>query len=175
MQPSVLYHGSLYKQNELMPGFKRSGKLVQWDGIENNTYLYATTDQQEAISLGLGSALEKELDSRRFATFDNNIVVYFNGELPTKEDIVKLVIYVYTIRFKESDKWVKNNNPLNNIDTEWLTQSTIRNLVKCDQINLEEWLSDKQLILTTRALDTCPMSVVKDTANWNGKTVQITI
>ena len=76
MQPSVLYHGSLYKQNELMPGFKRSGKLVQWDGIENNTYLYATTDQLEAISLGLGSALEKELDSRRFATFDNNIVVY---------------------------------------------------------------------------------------------------
>lgn len=174
MNPSLLFHGSLYKQNELMPGFKRSGKLVQWDGIENNTYLYTTTEKEEAISLGLGSALEKELDSRRYATYDDNIVVYFTGDLPAPEEILKLVIYVYTIRFKESDGWVKNSNPFNNIDTEWITQKTIHNLAKCEQVDVGAWLRNKNLLLTTRSVDTCPMLLVKDRGSWGGKTLKVT-
>lgn len=174
MTPTLLYHGSLYKQNELMPGFKRSGKLVQWDGVENNTYLYATSNKAEAISLGFGSALEKTLDSRRYATYDNNIVVYFNRELPTREDLVKLVVYLYTIRFKATDGWVKNNNPLNNIDTEWVTQSTVRNLDRCEQVDLEAWLKTKNVVLTTRSVDTCPISLVNNTGTFGRQTVHLT-
>lgn len=173
MNPALLYHGSLYKQNELMPGFKRSGKLVQWDGIENNTYLYTSSVKEEAVSLGVGSALEKVLDSRRYATFENNVVVYFFKDLPSAEDLLKLEIYVYTIRFKEADGWVKNNNPFNNIDTEWVTQSTIQGLAKCEQIDVREWLMDKNLLFTTRSVDTCPHSLVKDTGQWGGKTIQV--
>lgn len=175
MNPEYLYHGSLYKQNELMPGFKRSGKLVQWDGIENNTYLYTTTDKAEAISLGFGSALEKTLDSRRYATYDNNIVVYFIGDLPDPQELLKFMIYVYTIRFKESDNWIKNDNPLNNIETEWITKSTIRNLAKCEQVDVRKWLADKNLLFTTRSVDTCPMSLVKSHGNWGGKTIKVVL
>lgn len=173
MNPALLYHGSLYKQNELMPGFKRSGKLVQWDGIENNTYLYTTTDKAEAISLGFGSALEKVLDSRRYATYDNNIVVYFFRDLPPVEKLLELVIYVYTIRFKESDAWVKNKNPFNNIDTEWVTQSTIRDLAKCEQVDVARWLKDHNVLFTTRSVDTCPKSLVEAKGQWGGKTIAV--
>ncbi|MNQ48374.1 hypothetical protein D3C85_622520 [compost metagenome] len=173
MNPALLYHGSLYKQNELKPGFQHTGKLVQWDGIENNTYLYTTSEKPEAISLGLGSALEKVLDSRRYATYDNHIVVYFFGDLPDVEKLRELEIYVYTIRFKDTDGWVKNNNPLNNIDTEWVTQATIRGLLKCERVDVEAWLRDKNLLFTTRSVDTCPKSLVDSSSQWGGKTIKV--
>lgn len=162
MLPKFLYHGSLYKQAELMPGFKRSGKLVQWDGIENNTYLYTTTDKNEAIGLGLGSTIEKKFNSRRFSTYDNNIVVYFTGSTPTIEDIHGLEIYVYTLTPTPQDNWVKNNNPFNNIDTEWVTQATIKSITKCERVDIKKWLNNKNLALTTRAIDTCPKQIVNN-------------
>lgn len=174
MTPAQLYHGSLYKQNELMPGFKRSGKLVQWDGIENNTYLYTTSEREEAFSLGFGSALEKVLDSRRYATYDNNLVVYFMSELPDVEKLRELEIYVYTIRFDAADGWVHNDNPLNNIKTEWLTQQTIKkNLLKCERVDVPAWLKGKNLLFTTRAVDTCPRSLVEGKSSWGGKTIKV--
>jgi hypothetical protein len=176
MNPPQLFHGSLYKQNELMPGFKRTGKLVQWDGIENNTYLYTTSDREEAHSLGFGSALEKVLDSRRYATYDNNIVVYFMGDLPDPEKLRELEIYVYTIRFDANDGWVHNENPLNNIETEWVTKQTIRkNLLKCERVDVAQWLQGKNLLFTTRSHDTCPRSLVQGQNAWGGKTIRVTL
>jgi len=176
MNPTHLFHGSLYKQNELMPGFKRTGKLVQWDGTENNTYLYATTEQDEAQSLGFGSALEKVLDSRRYATYDNNIVVYFVGDLPDAEKLRSMDIYVYTLRFDVKDGWRHNENPFNNIKTEWTTQQTIKkNLLKCERLDLATWLAGKNLLFTTRSPDTCPHSLVNGQNTWGGKTARITL
>lgn len=170
--PATLYHGSLYKQNELMPGFKRSGKLIHWDGVESNQYLYVTSVKPEAISLGFGSALEKTLNSRRYATFDDNIVIYFAKELPKVDTIYTLTFYVYTIASKPEHGWVKNTNPFNNIDTEWITQNTIEHITKCEQVDVKNWLADKQVYLTTAAVDCCPKQLISG-SRWFDNTIKL--
>lgn len=170
--PETLYHGSLYKQSELMPGFKRSGKLVHWDGVESNQYLYVTSDKPEAVSLGFGSALEKTLNSRRYTTFDDNIVIYFAKELPKLETIYTLKFYVYTIATQEEHTWVKNTNPLNNIDTEWITQNTIRHIKRCETVDVKKWLSTKHVYLTTSAVDCCPKQLISG-ARWRDNVVKL--
>lgn len=155
-----------------MPGFKRSGKLVHWDGVESNQYLYVTSEKPEAISLGFGSALEKTLNSRRYATFDDNIVVYFTKELPEVDKIYDLIFYVYTIASKEEHEWIKNSNPFNNIDTEWITKNTVRSITRCEKIDVKKWLEDKQVYLTTSAVDSCPKQLISG-SRWFANTIKI--
>lgn len=152
MEPNVLYHGSLYKQNELKPGFKHTGELQVWDGVETNQSLYATTDKAEAALLGLGSATEKAFDTDRFKVTEGEIWIFANRQIPI-EDILKLVIYRYTIPFRPQDGWVKNNNKYNEIDTEWKTPNTVRG-IKVEQLNLREVLKGYRVIVTTAPPDT---------------------
>lgn len=150
--PELLYHGSLYKQTELMPGFKRSGKLTVWDGVESNLNLYVSSDKRKAELLGIGSAVEKEFDSNRFIEIDGDIWIFTDKPVEL-EEFLKLTIYVYTIPFRESDKWVKNNNPYNNIDTEWTTRNTVRN-IKVESVDIRKVMEGKVVTFTTAPPDT---------------------
>lgn len=149
--PTTLYHGSMYKQTELMPGYKRSGKLQTWDGVESNLHLYASTDKREAELLSVGSAAEKEFDSNRYIEHDGNIWLFTNKPI-TMDDILGLTVYIYTIPFDEKDNWQKNNNPYNNIDTEWTTRNTVKN-IKVQQIDIRSLLAGKTVTLTTAPPD----------------------
>jgi hypothetical protein len=150
--PKTLYHGSLYKQTELMPGFKRSGKLTVWDGVESNLNLYTTTEREEAILLGIGSALEKTFNTDRYRTIEGDIWIYSQQPI-TLEQIYDLEIYLYTIPFRVSDGWVKNNNPYNDIDTEWLTRKTIRQ-IKVERVDLKTFLKGRGVTITQAPMDT---------------------
>lgn len=149
--PKVLYHGSLYKQNELMPGFKRSGELVVWDGTETNQNLYATTDPRVAALLGIGSASEKTFNSNRFIELEGDIWIFTDKPLDI-EQFLEMVIYRYTIPFRADDGWTHNDNPRNNIDTEWITQKTIRG-VKCEQLDIRDIMKGHKVTATTAPVD----------------------
>lgn len=149
--PNVLYHGSLYKQNELMPGIKRSGELTVWDGVETNQNLYATTDRQAAALLGIGSAAEKTFDTDRFIENEGDIWLFSQKPIEL-DDFLKMVIYRYTIPVRPQDGWKKNNNPYNNIDTEWITQKTI-NGVKCEQLDIREVMKGHKVTVTKAPVD----------------------
>lgn len=149
--PKVLYHGSLYKQDELMPGFKRSGELTVWDGVETNQSLYATTDKISAALLGIGSATEKEFESNRFTVTEKDLWIFVNAQIDM-DKFLDMVIYRYTIPFRSADQWVKNNNPYNNIDTEWKTTRTIRG-ISVEQLNLRAVLKDYKVTVTTAPVD----------------------
>lgn len=149
--PKVLYHGSLYKQSELMPGFKHTGELVVWDGVESNQNLYTTSDKRAAALLGIGSAAEKTFDSDRFVELEGNVWIFTKQPIDI-DKFLAMVIYRYTIPFRESDGWTKNNNPRNNIDTEWITQKTIRG-VKCEQLDIREIMKGHSVTATTAPVD----------------------
>lgn len=150
-KPTTLYHGSMYKQTELMPGYKRSGKLQTWDGIESNLNLYVSSDKREAELLGIGSAIEKTFDSNRFVEYNGNIWVYTRDPISIDE-LLNMEVYVYTIPFRDTDEWIKNTNPYNNIDTEWITRKTIKG-VKVHPINIRSLMRGKTITLTTAPPD----------------------
>lgn len=149
--PKILYHGSLYKQNELKPGIKHTGELVVWDGKESNQNLYATTDAREAAMLGIGSGAEKTFDSDRFVELNGDIWLFTKTPIDI-DKFLDMVIYRYTIPVRPGDGWVKNSNPYNNIDTEWITQRTIRG-VKCEQLNIREVMKGNTVTATTAPVD----------------------
>lgn len=149
--PSALYHGSMYLQKELMSGYKRSGKLQTWDGVESNLNLYASSDKREAELLGIGSAVEKTFESERFIEYGGSLWVYTNEPISI-DDLLDLKVYVYTIPFREEDGWQKNNNPYNNIDTEWTTRRTIKG-IKVHQVNIRSLMKGKTITLTTAPKD----------------------
>jgi len=149
--PKVLYHGSLYEQSELMPGFKRSGELTVWDGVESNQNLYATTDERSAALLGIGSGVEKTFESDRFIELQGNIWIFTKQPIDF-DKFLKMVVYRYTIPFRASDGWMKNDNPYNNIDTEWITQKTIRG-VKCERLNIADIMKGHNVTATTAPVD----------------------
>lgn len=140
--PGFLYHGSMYKQDELMPGFKRSGKLVKWDGCEDNTWLYATPDKREAMMLGVSSAIEKKFDNlKRWSQGNNTIEIEFYSNPPTIEQIYRLQVYLYTLGGDKDDGWMANYNQQNGMAEEYKTQATIRdNLARCEEIDIRELL-----------------------------------
>lgn len=161
--PEVFYHGSLYKQKELMPGIKRTGKLVVWDGVESNINLYVTTDYDTAVRLAIGSATEKEFESNRFMVVEGDIYIFSNQEIKI-DDLLKLELYVYTIKPKPNEGWVKNNNKYNNIDTEWLTTKTIYPL-KVEQIDIRKVMAGKNIVLTTAPADVSLKALAREYAS----------
>jgi len=163
--PKVLYHGSLYKQNELMPGIKRSGELTVWDGVETNQNLYATTDAREAALLGIGSAAEKTFDTDRFIELDGDIWLFTKAPIDI-EQFLDMVIYRYTIPVRPQDGWTKNNNPYNNIDTEWITQKTIHG-VKCEKLDIRKVMRGHTVTVTQAPVD---VSLAEVTTRYGSET-----
>lgn len=144
--PDTLYHSSMYLQDELMPGFKRSGKLVEWDHMESNRFLYATTEREQALVQGFASAVEKTWKVVNFQARGRRITVTIDGPHPSVADVHGLQIYLYTIRFDPIDGWQKNNNPFNGMLTEWVTQATIQaNIEQREALDVKHWLSSYRL------------------------------
>lgn len=142
--PHYLYHGSMYKQHELMPGFQRSGELVRWDGVESNEWLYATTDRDDAVMLGIGSALEKEFRVDRYS-YDAKTrkLTITSPDQITPGDLRKLQVFLYTIRGENSDEWLPNFNQQNGIENEYKTQNTIdESIVKTEQVDVNKVISN---------------------------------
>lgn len=126
-----LYHGSMYEQNELMPGYKRSGQLVEWDRIENNTWLYATTEEPLAIALGIVSGWEKTFDMV-YTSIDHKeklLAAQFEQKVPDRQALFSVPVYLYEIAMRSEDKWVRPNNPYNGIESEYKTHSTIKDAI----------------------------------------------
>lgn len=146
MKPDFLYHGSMYLAAELMPGFKRSGVLVKWDKIESNKYLYATTDKEEAKSLGFASAIEKIYGLDEYHTLeDGSISMKLRDAGVSLKDLGSLDVYVYTIPNKDDDHWVLNNNHFNNIENEYKTDRAIMHIGEVEKLDVVEWIKSKKI------------------------------
>ena len=146
--PSELYHGSGYKQEELKPGYQHSKKLTVWDQYESNAYLYATSNRDSAMLLGFSSAIEKKykLNKTKIDEAKKTIYLEFGEPTPSLDNLFDTEVYLYSIPY-DSVIWQKNNNPFNNIDTEYKTTSTITKINDREQLNLHEVLSDYQIQL----------------------------
>lgn len=143
--PHFLYHGSGYEQTQLMPGFLHSGVEERWDETESNKWLYASTEKEVAIELGVGSAIGHVHHMERFSTHGDEVIITTSGKRLTLAEAIKIPAYLYCIIPKEKDHWVKNNNRTNGLDTEWKTQSVI-DIVSCEQIDVKKWFSNKKVI-----------------------------
>jgi hypothetical protein len=143
-QPQYLYHGSRFEQTELKPGFYHSGKLVTWDGTENNKHLYATTDESLAVELGFASSIEKQFPIDRFHVDKKKIKIQTKQPL-TVQQLEQVPVFVYTIELLPQEGWVKNNNKHNGIDSEWKTPETVKAIVHCRAVNVREWLKHYQI------------------------------
>lgn len=141
-----LYHGSGYDQDELMPGFKRSGKIVRWDKTESNEWLYVSSTMEEAIAMGLASVIEKTYNIARYNTSGNEITIEIeHGRIPTPQEIERTAVYLYTIAY-QPEVWVKVGNAHNGSTTEYKTKETIKDaILSKEQIDLKTWLSRKTL------------------------------
>ncbi len=144
---TILYHGSGFDQEELMPGFLRTGKRVEWDHVESNDWLYTTTSKEEAISMAFASMIEKTYNGVRYEKKGTSIIVSFDSEtFPTRQELERLEIFLYTVRLDEHDGWIKNANEHNQIKTEWKTKSIIKDsILKKEQVDLSRWLATKSI------------------------------
>lgn len=144
---NLLYHGSGFKQTELMPGFYRSGNLVEWDETESNMFLYATTVKESAIGLGFSSMIEKTFNTHRYRESGMEIEIQvYKGPLPTVRDLEQVNVYLYTMEMLPADKWLKVNNEHNGLDTEYKTEETIsRAIISCEDIDLKKWLAHRKI------------------------------
>lgn len=150
--PPYLYHGSAYKQDELMPGFNRSGKLTEWDGTENNTWLYTSDSKDAAILLGIASAIEKKflLDGYHTDEKKKQITIEMSkdAEPISPQDIYDLDVYIYTLRADGDDGWHLNANPQNNIKGEYKTQLTIEgNILRTEKLDVKKALSMYKVVI----------------------------
>lgn len=150
--PDKLYHGSGYEQNELKPGFSHSKKLTVWDEYENNAYLYATVDRDSAITLGISSAWEKKfkLLSTSISVDRKTIDLGFEGKVPDRSDLDNVDVFVYTLNLDHS-AWRKNNNPNNNIKTEYKTTETIRDILDRERVDVTQVLKGYHITMRSVA------------------------
>lgn len=149
--PPYLYHGSMYQQSTLKPGFQHSGILTSWDGGgEDNTWLYASANRDTAIMLGIASAIEKtyQLDHYQLDESTRKMHITSPSAELTVEAIHSLEVYLYTIAADKEDEWMLNFNPQNNISDEYKTQSIIDgNLSRCVAINVAGVLSGMSIVI----------------------------
>lgn len=146
-----LYHASSFLQTVLQPGIAYTGEKVQWDETESNEWLYATTDKEAAIEQGLASAVEHRWPLHQFKSQGDNLLFVFDEgtTLPTRRDLERLTVYLYTIHPHVSDGWQKNNNPVNDMTTEYKTQAAIRDrIVSAVKVDLSAWLRHKDVGIT---------------------------
>jgi hypothetical protein len=127
----ILYHGSGYRHQELKPGFHHTGVEVNWDEVESNHFLYASTIREDAIDQGFASQMEQKYRIRRYNSTGKTVSIELDPAFPVKvEALEKLKIYVYRIKQRPVDGWVKNNNPHNNLKTEWKTDHVIKDAIE---------------------------------------------
>jgi len=157
----MLYHGSMYNQPELMPGFKRTGRLIEWDEIEDNSWLYATTNLDEAIRQGLYSLLSQHFAVKRIASAGKRILIdlypdqkgqelenYTEFKINARGWFNDFRIYLYSIEMRDSDNWLRNINPNNHLRNEWKTQSTIKAaLLHVSAIEPMLWMGRREMTL----------------------------
>jgi len=122
-----------------MPGFLRSGVLVEWDKTESNRFLYATSVLNTAWELGFASSIEKAFDIERFHVHQGKILIQTQEPI-TVEDLEKVPVYLYTIHYQDKDGWVKNFNEHNGLDTEYKTKQTIRAIESCVKLDVRKWI-----------------------------------
>ena len=148
MLPNKLYHGSSHLAlAALMPGFMHSHKLVEWDGTENNHFLYATTDLQTAMDQAVASLLERKWSLIRFKSDGSKIDLWFDGKtLPTAEQLKKEKIWVYTVIPSARHHWVKVNNQQNNLDDEWKTREVI-DFSSRQEVSVGDWLKGEHVTI----------------------------
>lgn len=147
--PTQLYHGSMFKQKELKPGYLHTGIKVQWDGVESNEFLYAITDRAQAIDMAFASYLDKNFAIDHFQTRDNQVIVTLSGQtLPTSEDFKGQKLYIYTLEFRLSDGWIKNDNYMNGMVGEYKTIQTLgEDTIKAvEVVYLEDYVREKMVI-----------------------------
>lgn len=142
--PDLLYHGSLYHQTELKPGFKHTGKVVSWDKTESNMFLYVTSDKDTAIELGFASAIEKMFNVTHFRSVGNVISVETDQPITLKA-LAAVTVYLYTIRGLDKDGWLKNDNKNNGLTTEYKTDRTITVINSCVKVDLVDWLKTRTI------------------------------
>lgn len=161
--PQYLYHGSLFEQKELMPGFKRSGKIVKWDQTESNVYLYATGVEDTAIELGFASAIEKIFDVTHFRCQGNRIEIETSAPI-TKAALANVVVYLYKIAYKEDDNWKKNDNKNNGMTTEYKTHKDIYAIERCEKVDITKWLQRFKIFVKRKNF---PQSVALESLETN--------
>lgn len=143
--PKNLYHASNFESTTLRPSFEITGELVEWDGTESNKYLYASTDKDEAIKMALASYLEREYGVDRFITEGKQIVIHSIVKLKTT-DILKAVIWIYSIDVNKDDGWFKNNNGWNKMTTEYKTMKNISRFKYVEKIDTVKYFKDYDFI-----------------------------
>jgi hypothetical protein len=148
MLPNKLYHGSAHLAHAaIMPGFMHTHKLVEWDGTENNKFLYATSDRQTALDQAVASLLENRWSLVRFKSDGSRIELWFDGEaVPTKEQLSAEKIWVYTIAPKPLHRWVKVNNKENNLDDEWKTAEVVVFSAR-QEVSVGDWLKGEHITI----------------------------
>lgn len=143
-----LYHGSKYKHRELKPAFMWTGEEKNWDQTESNRFLYATKARDAAIDMGFASALEQSFVLKRIQTRGNNIVITIeSGPMPTREDLKKIVVYVYKIKKVDADGWQEVNNRFNNMPEEYKSERVIpeSSIELVEEIKMEDWLKGRNV------------------------------
>lgn len=144
--PEFLYHGSLFKQAELMPGFKRTNKITRWDKTESNIFLYASSVENTAIELGFASAIEKLFAVSHFHSQNGKIEIETNDTV-TRDELTNVVVYLYKIRFNPKEGWLKNDNKHNGLTTEYKTPLDVYDIVSCEQVDIAKWLKNFQVFI----------------------------
>jgi len=138
-----LYHGSMYHTKLLRPGFDFSKVLVEWDETEDNTFLYATLNREQALLLGFFSGVEKLFGAVACHYKEKSIDLGFEnkvGELKTFN------VYLYTCKFNKD--WSKVDNAVNSLQNEYKTQKRITP-VKIEKIDILSWLSENNFSINS--------------------------
>lgn len=137
----VLYHGSGYSVDKLMPGILYGENLVVWDETESNEWLYASSNKEEAILQGLASVLEKTHGLMQLSYEGNSIRLFFENTISTSDVIDSLTVYLYTV---SSLGWSKVNNIVNGSSTEYKTNQSV-DITSRVKVDLQEFLNDKTM------------------------------
>ena len=148
----MIYHGSCYLKDKLMPGFERASVLMRWDQFESNKFLYATIDREQAIAQAFVDAVDKRYPLSQIVIGSDEIALKFSDyKLPSKLELSALDVYVYHIPFDREDlenPWIQNLTE-NGSNHEHKTEQIIRDF-EVEKVNLEEWMHSKKLILESR-------------------------
>lgn len=147
--PNRLFHSSAFAVTELKPGFLITGEEVRWDETESNKFLYATEDKDFASQMGFATAIDKHTMMNEFHSKDDLIEIVLDKESqPMSRGLLKTInYYLYTIRFRLGDKWIKNENPINNAPNEWKTDRPINAILRVERISCMDYIKDKDLII----------------------------
>lgn len=146
----LLYHGSAYKHHQLEAGFHHTKELKLWDSVESNEWLYAFTARDEALRQGFYSTLEQyvKVDHIGYANRCITVTLAADADRRLVEQDVwgpvfdRLGVFLYCLDCRREDGWVKNNNPENNVTTEWKTRRLIQaaQIRSVRQIRIAHWL-----------------------------------